>query len=174
MTVTPLHGLALVFLYFKDKRRIDPLALLVSATLIDLEPLYYFIMGDPLDHRIWHGFAASLTVYPILITIGVYMVERLFDEKLLFVYNGLRLKPNQVKYSPSRIYLCSLIGGVSHVLLDMLTHKNMPYVIYPIANGNPSYIGTASITVEIAVILFVVHSCLRWNKQFSEASGSSK
>jgi len=175
MPVTPLHGLAFMFLYFRDKRRIDPLALIVSATFIDLEPFYYFIIHEPLDHRIWHGFAASLTVYPILVMIGAFVVERFFEEELFSAYNSLRLKPNQVRYSLSKIYLCSLVGGVSHVSLDMFTHKDMPYVIYPLANGNPFYLGTASITVELAVILLVVYSCLRWwNERFSEASKFEK
>jgi len=162
MPITPLHGLALMFLYFKDKRRIDLLALTVSAMFIDLEPLYYLMIGDPLDHRIWHGFATALTVYPVLITFGVYMVEHFFEGRLRSVYNALWLKPSQVRYPLSRIYVCSLVGGISHVFLDMFTHENMPYVIYPLANGNPFYIGTASITVELAVILLTTYSCLLW------------
>jgi len=162
MPVTPLHGLALMFLYFKGKRRVDPLALTVSAMFIDLEPLYYLLIGEPLDHRIWHGFAASLTVYPILITLGVYMVERFFERRLWSAYNFLRLKPYQVRYPLSTIYLCSLLGGVSHVFLDMFTHENMPYVIYPLADGNPFYIGHASIIVEITAVLLTIYSCWYW------------
>jgi len=162
MPVTPLHGLALMFLYFKRKRTVDPLALTVSATFIDLEPLYYLLIGEPLDHRIWHGFAASLTVYPILITLGVYMVEHLFEGRLWSAYNSLRLRSYQVRYSLSTIYLCSLVGSVSHVFLDMFTHENMPYVIYPLANGNPFYIGHASIIVEITAILLTIYSCWHW------------
>jgi len=165
MPITPLHGLALMFLYFKDKRRIDPLALTVSATFIDFEPLYYFIMGEPLNHRIWHGFLVSLTVYPILITIGVYMIEYFFEERLWSAYNSLQLRPIQVQYPLWSIYLCSLVGGVSHVFFDMFTHENMPYVIYPLANGNPFYIGHASIIVELAVILLAIYSCLLWFKK---------
>jgi len=77
-----------MFLHFKNKERIDLLALTVSATFIDLEPLYYWLIGEPLDHRIWHSFAASLTVYPILVAIGVYMVERMFEGRLWSTYNA--------------------------------------------------------------------------------------
>ncbi len=165
MPVTPLHGLALMFLYFKDRRKFDPLALTVSATFIDLEPLYYLLLGEPIDHRIWHGFATSFTIYPILITIAVFMVERLFEKKLWSTYNAVRLKSNQVRYPPLSIYICSMVGGVSHVFLDMFTHKDMPYVIFPLSNGNPFYIGQASIIVEIAVIVLAFYSCLRWFKE---------
>jgi len=162
MPITPLHGLAPMFLYFKEKTKIDPLALTVSATFIDLETLYYFIIGEPLNHRILHGFALASTVYPILITVGVYLVEYVFEGRLWSTYNVLRLKPNQVRYPLLNIYLCSLTGGFSHVFLDMFTHQNMPYVIYPLTNGNPFYIGSSSIIVEVAVILLALYSCMQW------------
>jgi len=164
MPITPLHALSLMFLYFKDKKRIDPLALTVSATFIDLEPLYYLLVGEPLDHRIWHGFALALTAYPILVTIGVYITERLFKEKLWSIYNILRLKPKRVQYPLLTVYLCSLLGGFTHVFFDMFTHKDMPYVIYPLAYGNPFYMGNASIIVEIIVILLAAYSILQWIK----------
>jgi hypothetical protein len=164
MPITPLHALSLMFLYFRDKKHIDPLALTVSATFIDLEPLYYLLVGETLDHRIWHGFALAITVYPILVTIGVYITERLFEEKLWSIYNFLKLKPKQVQYPLLTVYFCSLLGGFTHVFFDMFTHKDMPYVIYPLAPGNPFYMGNASIIVEITVILLAVYSVLEWIK----------
>jgi hypothetical protein len=164
MPITPLHALSLMFLYFRDKKRIDPLALTVSATFIDLEPLYYLLVGETLDHRIWHGFALAITVYPILVTIGVYIVERLFEEKLWSICNVLRLKPKQVQYPLLTVYFCSLLGGFTHVFFDMFTHKDMPYVIYPLAYGNPFYMGNASIIIEITVILLAAYSLLQWIK----------
>jgi len=162
MPITPFHAVSLMFLYFKNKRRIDLLALTVAATFIDLEPLYYFIIREPLDHRIWHGFALALTVYPFLVTFGVYIVEYFFERRLLSVYNALRLKPSQIRYSLITIYLCSLLGSFSHVFFDMFTHEVMPYVIYPLAYGNPFYLGPFSIVVDLAVILLAVYSCLLW------------
>jgi len=162
MPITPFHGLAFMFLYFKDKRRIDPLALAVSSTFVDLEPLYYFLIGDPLNHKIWHGFTLALTVYPLLVTFGVFMMERFLKERLWSTYNAVRLEPVQVGYPLLSIYLCSLFGGFSHILFDMFTHEKMPYVIYPLAYGNPFYLGLASITVELAVIMLAIYSGLHW------------
>jgi hypothetical protein len=164
MPLTPLHPLALMFLYFKDKRKVDPLALTVSATFIDLETLYYLLIGEALDHRIWHGFALAITVYPILVTIGVYIAEHLFQEKLWSAYNVLRLRPNQVQYPLLTVYFCSLLGSFTHIFFDMFTHKDMPYVIYPLAYGNPFYMGNASVIVEITVIFLAAYSLLRWTK----------
>lgn len=167
MPVTPLHGLAVLFLYFKDKRRIDPLALTASATVVDLEPLYYYLIGEPISHRIWHGYALALTVYPILITIGTYIAERFFERKLESAYNTLSLEPSQVKYPLANIFFCSLVGGLSHIFFDMFTHEHMPYVVYPLANGNPFYLGQASIIVELTVIILAVFSCLLWLKKLA-------
>lgn len=151
-----------MFLYFKDKQRIDPLALTASATFIDLEPFYYTLLGENLDHRIWHSFALVLTVYPFLITIGVYIVEHLLNRRLHSIYNTLGLRQDRVVYPLLTIYLCSLIGGLSHVFFDMFTHKEMPYVVFPLANGNPFHLGSASITIELLVILLTAYSILRW------------
>jgi len=164
MPLTPLHGLAVLSPYFKSKRRIDPLALIVSATFVDLEPLYNFLVGEPLTHSIWHGFALTLSIYPVLISLGVYFAERLFENKLWSAYNALRLKPNRVKYSLLTIYLCCLVGGLSHVFFDMFTHESMPYVIYPLVFGNPFYLGQASGIVEAAVVALAVYSVFCWLK----------
>lgn len=164
MPLTPFHVLAFGFLYFKDKRRIDPLALAVSTTFIDLEPLYYFILGEPLEHRILHGFTLALIIYPILVALAVYFVEFRFDEKLWRLYNGLRLNLGRVKYPLKSIYLLSLFGGFTHVFLDMFTHPEMFWVLYPFANGNPFYTWQASITVEAAVIALSVYSLTCWLK----------
>jgi len=122
MPITPFHATAFLFLYFKDKRRVDPLALVISTTFIDLEPLYYVILGDPLDHRIWHGFTLALTIYPVLVTAAVYLMERLFENRLRTIYKWARFDPVRVRYPLRNIYLISIFGGFSHVFLDMFCH----------------------------------------------------
>lgn len=164
MPITPLHGLAFAFLYFKDKQRVDPLALAVSTTFVDIEPLYYILLGEPLDHRIFHGFTLALTVYPILVALGVYIVERLFADKLFSLYRKMRLNPVKAKYPMLNVYFLSLFGGFSHVFLDMLTHSEMFWVLYPFTHGNPFYNGQTSVIVEIAVILLVLYSLKCWLK----------
>jgi hypothetical protein len=44
----------------------------------------------------------------------------------------------------------------------MFTHAEMPYVIYPLAYGNPFYNGFASVAVELIVIMLSVYSCILW------------
>jgi len=170
MPITPLHATALFFLYFRDRRRIDPLALAVSTTFIDLEPFYYILLGESLDHRVWHGFTLALTLYPILVTIGVYVAESLFENKLLTAYKWLGLNPVKAKYPLLNIYLLSLFGGFSHIFLDMFTHHEMFWVLYPFANGNPFYNWQAAIIVEAAVIMLSIYSLWCWLKSIGGAT----
>ncbi|MBS7621284.1 DUF4184 family protein, partial [Candidatus Bathyarchaeota archaeon] len=164
MPITPLHATALFFLHFKDRRRIDPLALAISTTFIDLEPLYYILLGEHLDHRAWHGFTLALTIYPILVTIGVYMAEQLFENKLWAVYKRAGLNPVKAKYPLLNIYLLSLFDGFSHILLDAFTHREMLWVLFPFGNGNPFYSWQAAIIVESTVIILSVYSLWCWLK----------
>ncbi len=106
MPLTPLHATAFAFLYFKNKEKVDPLALAVSTTFIDLEVLYYLLIGQSFNHGIWHGFPVSLTVYPLLVLFGVYVIERVFEKRLRSIYDRFRLNPSQVKYPVSTIYIC--------------------------------------------------------------------
>lgn len=172
MPLTPIHGLAVLFLYFTNKRSVDPLALVASATIVDLEPLYYSLLGLAFDHRIWHSYALILTLYPILISLALYAVERFLEPKLWSAYTALRLKPEKVRYSLLNIYLCCLIGGLSHIFFDMFTHETMPYVVYPLVFGNPFYLGQASGIVELAVVALACYSvyCLVKNTKTSLAA----
>lgn len=164
MPLPPVHALSVFFLYFKNKQNIDPLAIVASATMIDLEPLYYMLNGEVFDHRIWHGYALTLAIYPILITSAVYITERLLEKQLWSTYTTLRLKPEKTRYPLLNIYLCCLIGGSSHILLDMFVHETMPYVIYPMAYGNPFYIGTASGIIELTAVALALYSIYLWTK----------
>ena len=164
MPLPPIHGLAVLSLYFNNKVRFDPLALVASATFVDLEPLFYIFIGDPLDHQFWHGYALALTIYPLLVTLAVYAAERLLEKKLQSAYSVLRLKPTRVRYPLLNVYLCSLIGSFSHMFFDMFTHEDMPYVIYPLAHGNPFYIGQASGIVEAIAVAFAIYSVFLWLK----------
>jgi len=164
MPLTPFHPLALFFLYFRDKQRIDPLALAVSTSFIDLEPLYYIILGEPLDHRVWHGFTLGLTIYPLLVTFGVYLAEQFLEKRLWAFYNWFKLKPVKVMYPLRNIYLLSLFGGFSHIFLDMFTHREMCWVLYPFITGNPFYAWQAFVVVEVVVVLLSLYSLICWLK----------
>ena len=162
--LTPIHGLVVLPLYFRKKAKFDPLALVASATIIDLEPLYYGLSGSTFTHRIFHGYALTLTIYPLLVCLAVYFAERFLEQRLWSVYSFLRLKPEKVRYSLLTVYVCCLIGGLSHVFFDMFTHEIMPYVVYPLFFGNPFYLGQASGVVELTVVALACYSVFCWFK----------
>ncbi len=164
MPLPPIHGFTVLSPYFKHKNLFDPLALVAGATFVDLESLFYVLVGQPLDHQIWHGYALALTVYPVLVGLIVYFMERLLEGKVLSVYNTLGFKTGRVRYSPLTIYLCCLAGGFSHIFLDMFTHESMPYVIFPFASGNPFYLGQASGIVEAVALGLALFSIFLWWK----------
>ncbi len=165
MPLPPAHALSVFFLFFKDKGFFDPLALVMSATAVDLEPLYYMLIGTALDHQIWHGYALLLTVYPFMILLAVYLIEYFFSDQLNLTYNALRLKPTKVRYSLFSIYVCCVIGSFSHIFFDMFTHLSLPYVIYPFFVGNnPFYLGKFSGVVEAVVVILALYSIYCWIK----------
>ncbi|MEM2338388.1 MAG: hypothetical protein QXP06_07340, partial [Candidatus Bathyarchaeia archaeon] len=85
-------------------------------------------------------------------------------KKLWGIYTWLRLKPVKARYPLGTIYLLSLFGGFSHIFLDMFTHPEMLWVLYPFANGNPYYLWQASIMVEVAVVVLSLYSLRCWLK----------
>ena len=137
---------------------------MASATIIDLEPVYYLLLGDPFHHRIWHSYFFALVVFPVLISLAVYLVERRFEQKLSSAYGTLKLKPPQTRYSLSIIYLSCLIGGFSHIFFDMFTHESLPYVMYPLFYGNPFYLGQARFIIEGLAAGLAVYSVYCWWK----------
>ena len=164
-----VHGLAVLFPYFKYKSRVDPLALVASATIVDLEPLYYILIGQEWDHRMWHGYALTLTVYAVLVGLAVYLAERFLERRLWSTYTVLGFKPTRVRYSPLTIYLCCLAGGFSHIFFDMFTHRFMPYVVYPLTYGNPFYLGGARGIVEVAAVALAFYSLFCWWKSWKQS-----
>ncbi len=163
IALTPIHFLAVMPLYFRFKGRIDPLTLLISSTFVDLEPLYLLLSGEPNDHGILHSYFTVL-LFSVLIVFAMYFAERHYENRLRQVYGKLRLSPERVKYPLLSIYLTFLIGGFSHMFFDMFTHKSLPYVFYPIAIGNPFYVGTASFVVDVIVAAVAFGSVVWWLK----------
>ncbi|MEM3731015.1 MAG: DUF4184 family protein [Candidatus Bathyarchaeia archaeon] len=122
-------------------------------------------MGESPTHRILHGFTLALTTYPIMVAFGTYIIESVFENRLWQIYRQLRMNPVKVRYPLSNIYLISLFGGFTHILFDMFTHREMSWVLYPFVQGNPFYLGQASIIVEVTIVLLSVYSITCWLKQ---------
>jgi hypothetical protein len=123
------------------------------------------VLGRPTVHGIWHSYLFALTIYPAVLSAIVYITEHRFEKTLFRIYHFLRIYPKKVKYSFRLVYLSCLVGGVSHIFLDMWVHNVMPYVLWPFYYGNPFYLGKWSFIVFILVGLLSVYAVYLWIKQ---------
>ena len=133
---------------------------------VDLEIVYYFLFGGSLAHGVWHSYVFVLTVYPVAVGLFVYAVERLFEGTVFGVYGFFRFYPEKVRYPFRTIYLCGLLGGVSHVFFDMWTHRVSSYVLFPLIVENPFWIGDfGSYVVFVLMILLSFYTVFLWIRQ---------
>lgn len=165
MPPNPLHFSAVAPLHFKRPETFDITALLFSSTFVDLELLYYFLIGKPMSHGLWHSYFFVLTIYPVVLNLIVYVAERRIEKTIFGVYRVFRFFPKKVKYSFKTIYFCCLVGGISHIFFDMWIHANSPYVLFPFYEENPFWIGKWSIIIDLIVGLLSVYTVFLWIRQ---------
>lgn len=165
MPANPFHFLAIAPLHFRRPENFDITALLFSSTSVDLELLYYFLTEKHMNHGLWHSYFFVLTIYPVVLSLIVYVTERKLDKTIFRVYRFFRFFPKKVRYSFKTIYLCCLIGGVSHIFFDMWTHETSPYILFPFYEENPFWIGEWSIIIIVLVSLLSLYTVLLWIRQ---------
>ncbi len=118
-----------------------------------------------MSHGLWHSYLFVLTIYPVLVSLIVYLTERGFEKTIFSVYRFLRFFPKKVRYSFGMIYFSSLIGGVSHIFFDMWVHENSSYVLFPLHEGNPFWVGEWSIVIFVSVGLLSLYAIFLWRRQ---------
>lgn len=151
-------------LHFTRAGTFDITALLLSSTFVDLELGYLLLIGQPMYHGVWHSYLFTFTVFPLAVSLIVFITERRFLSTLVNTYRFFRFIPKQVVYNFKNIYLSSLIGGVSHVFLDMWVHRVSPYLFYPsILNAeNPFWLGEFQILVYVGIALLSLCTIYYW------------
>ena len=177
MPPNPLHFSAIASLYFRLPENFDVTALLFSSTFVDLELVYYFLTENHTGHGFWHSYFFVLTIYPVVLSLIVYVGERKFQKTISSVYRFFRFFPTKVRYSFKIIYSSCLIGGLSHIFFDMWTHENSPYVVFPFYEGNPFWIGEWSIIIFVLVGLLSIYTVFLWIRQMrghNDTSGENK
>jgi hypothetical protein len=155
-------------IYFRLERRIDPLALVISSSIVDLEPFFVllFNLQQP-PHGFWHSYFGVLLL-SVPLTLGVYLVESKGSRAVERSYRILKIDSAQVKHGLGVIFYTNLVGGFSHVFFDMFTHKSFPYVLYPLVKfSNPFWMGLeVAMVVEAFVVLLSAYSCWLWIESF--------
>lgn len=164
MPASPLHFLAVASLYFRIPEKFDIIALLVSSTFVDFELLYYLLAENHMRHGFWHSYFFVLTIYPIVLSLIVFLVNKKLDRLILRFFSFFRFSPKKVCYSLRTVYFSCAIGGVSHIFFDMWTHEYSPYVLFPLVGKNPFWMGDWSIIVFTLIALLSVYSIILWIK----------
>jgi hypothetical protein len=167
LPLSPLHFSAIAPLHFKRPEIFDVTALLCSSTFVDLELLFFFLSGRPTYHGFWHSYLFVFTIYPVVLGVVIYLMERKFERIILGIYGFFRFYPTNTRYPFKTIYSSCLVGGISHIFFDMWTHENSSYVLFPlrISSGNPFWIGDWDIIIHILVILLSLYTVFLWIKQ---------
>jgi len=165
LPTSPLHFLAIAPLHFRWPDVFDITALFYSSMSLDLEMVFSFLLGGSLTHGVWHSYLFVLTVYPVAVCLFVYAVERWLEGTVSGVYRFFRFYPEKVRYPFRTIYLCCLVGGVSHVFFDMWTHEVSSYILFPLVTKNPFWIGDWSYVVFALMVLLSLYTVSLWIKQ---------
>lgn len=124
MPITPLHFGVLAPINHYAKGKVNNLSFMLVNLLIDLKSIIYGLTGyGAIDHAGAHNFFGVLI--PIFI-IGLLWFWR------------------------KEWWLGAILGGFSHVALDMLVHSDMePF--HPVLSGNPFYLGLME---PLSLVLF--------------------
>ena len=162
MPANPLHFFAIAPLYFHFPTKFDVMALLISSTFVDLELVYYFIINNNTGHGLGHSYFFVLTIYPIVLSVIIFLVKRKFQKSTVEIYNFFRLYPKKINFSFKIIYTSCLIGGVSHIFFDMWTHEYSPYILFPVVEKNPFWIGNWSVIVYAIVAILSLYTLFLW------------
>jgi hypothetical protein len=149
-------------LYARRPNVFDVTAFLVSSILVDLELLYSWLAVGSMNHGLWHSFLFVLTIYPAVLSVVLYTIERKLEKAVLRAYGFFRVFPRTIAYPFETVYSSCLIGGVSHVFFDALVHQNSSFVLFPFYGGNPFWIGDWSIIVFAVISLLSVYAIFLW------------
>jgi len=165
LPISPFHILAIAPLHFRRPDVFDFTALFYSSMAVDVELVVSFLLGGSLNHGVWHSYLFVLTVYPVAVGLFVYALERWFEGTVFRVYGFFRFYPEKVRYSFRTVYLCCIVGGVSHIFFDMWTHEVSSYVLFPFVMENPFWFVEWSYAFFALTVLLSLYSVFLWVKQ---------
>lgn len=168
MPLTPLHILAFLWVYFLTHRRIDPTALILSTSLIDLEALAGIYLKMP--HWVWHSYFGAI-VFSIPLALFLYLFEHRANGFLTRTYGAFSVPFQGRPYGFRMVYITYALGSTSHVFLDSLTHRSFPLVFFPfVTSPNPFWFGFEFAWMVYAIlVLLSVYSLVLWIKSSSKA-----
>jgi len=128
---------------------------LAANVFIDVEVLFWLWRGDRAIHRHLHSYLGGVTI-GIFAGVFMFLILRLLRRfppfKSTSTHNSTDDRwPNQLVQS----VIAGLIGGVSHIFLDSLMHRDIrPFWPFSDANGMLGVVGVGSLHVVCAAAGF--------------------
>lgn len=174
MPLTPFHALSVLWLSFKREKYFDPISIIISSMILDLEPFLVLVLNLPyLTHGFWHSYFACFVV-SLLLTPFLHFFEARCKGVVVGICRFSMIKFHGFPYSFKFIFLNCLFGTSFHVFLDSFTHGNFPYVLFPFyvfsRHSNPFWLGmNVAITIELIVIGLSLLSLGLWLKGVASA-----
>lgn len=106
-----------------------------ANVLIDVEVLFYILSNDPPLHRHLHTYIGGTTVgiFSGLVMFGAVCLLQRFRPGFSYITHHVAALPKARLLIQSLI--AGLIGGVSHIFLDSLMHRDM-HPWWPFSNQN--------------------------------------
>lgn len=120
MPFTPIHFGFSIFI-FGILPFMDPIALLVGAVIIDLEPIFYLITGIGQMHGIMHS-----TLGVLVFIIPTTLISWLF-------HRFLKFEKYLPRYNVYLSVLSGILGLYSHVVFDGILYSEIMF-LYPFSN----------------------------------------
>ena len=164
MPFTLLHALVVLPLHFKAPNKFEVFSIVISSMFMDLEMFPFGLDGRMFGHGIFHSYLMVLTLYPLIISITIYILFKTLRSMVTKVYVLFGFNPKSLDLKFTQIFFSCLVGGVSHIFLDMFTHQGSSYLLYPFVIVNPFYINSfVDIGVYLLTIVLSVYSLRLWN-----------
>jgi hypothetical protein len=151
----------------------DVTALAVSSTFVDLELVFYFLVENHMNHGFCHSYLSVLTIYPVVLSVIIYLIEARFRDGISRVYGVFRFFPRKVHYPFKTVYFTCLIGGFSHIFFDMWVHETSSYILFPFYSRNPFWIGRWSIIIDAIVGILSLYTVYLWIRQIKSQQQSA-
>lgn len=128
MPFTPFHFGPGVLFKSVEPRRMSLTAFMTAQVLIDVEPLVYLIRNERPVHRFFHSIPGSLVVAA---TVAVIL---LMARRPLLRLVAVSVPALSQDLSAAAVAAGAAVGSVSHVLLDLLVHRDVR-LFYPSGIG---------------------------------------
>jgi membrane-bound metal-dependent hydrolase YbcI (DUF457 family) len=129
---------------------------LAANVLVDVEVLFWLWRGERAIHRLLHSYLGGVTI-GIFAGVFMFSILRLLRKFPPFESTSTH-NPTDGGWSHHLIQsvIAGLIGGVSHVFLDSLMHRDIrPFWPFSDANGMLGVVGVGSLHVACAAAGFI-------------------